>query len=218
MSTSKISLQELKSYYTTLSFDSLLKYFYSELIDIEASLYIKSSNLMYIRDIFLLLDVDNKPLGNYSSKLENYILYLDSQDISVFDDLVYLLKIHLLNASQDKLNQRDLLTMHFYIQMQMKYILFKRIRQVNQLILRNLDSYSSTDYYSFAPTHCLMQYNDYSSLEEIFKDRYLTYLFNLIIEIPSLNQRSKILNIAPITLKKREEPIWQSLRKMLSNS
>lgn len=218
MSESKITLEELKSYYYQLNFDSLLKYFYSELLDIEASLYIRSSNLMYIRDIFLLLDVDNKPLGNYSSKLENYILYLDSQDISLFDDLVYLLKIHLLNASQDKLNQRDLLTMHFYIQMQIKYILFRRIRQVNQLILRNLDSYSSTDYYSFAPTHCLMQYNDYSSLEEIFKDRYLTYLLNLIIEVPSLNQRSKILNIAPITLKKREEPIWQSLRKMLSSS
>ena len=123
----KISLEELKSYYYKLNFNSLLKYFYSELLDIEISLYTKSSNLMYMRDVFLLLNVDNKPLGNYSPKLENYILYLNSQDISVFDDLVYLLKIHLLNAAKDKLNQKDLSTMHFYIQMQMKYILFKRI-------------------------------------------------------------------------------------------
>lgn len=214
----KISLKELKNFYYELNFNSLLNYFYSELIDIETSLYVKSSDLFYIKDMFSLLNLDDKPLGSYSFKIENYILYLNSENISVFDDLVYLLKIQLLNGNKDKLNQKDLSTMHFYIQMQMKYLLFKRIRKTNQLILRNLDSYSLTDYYSFAPTHCLMQYNDYSSLEDIFKDRYLTYLFNLIIQVPSLNQRSKILNIATITLKKREEPIWQSLKKMLSNS
>lgn len=214
----KISLKELKSFYYELNFDSLLNYFYSELVDIEASLYLKSSNLPYITDMFSLLSLDDKPKGNFLSKVENYILYLSFENISVFDDLMYLLKIHLLNANKDRLNQKNLSTMHFYIQMQMKYLLFLRIRETNQLILRNLDSYSFTDYYSFAPTHCLMQYNDYSSLKDIFDNDYLNYLLNLIIEIPSLNQRSKILNIAPITLKKREEPIWQSLKKMLLNS
>ena len=154
--------------------------------------------------MFGLLSADDRPAGMYSYKIQNYILYLDSVGLSLYDDLVYIFKLHFIDATKDKHNQSELSMFMHYVYMQLKYYLFKNIRKANQIIIRNLDSYQSSDYTSTKLDYYLFKYTDKKYLTSIYSDPYLVYLFNLIVENPSLHKRAKILNIAPATLKKRK--------------
>lgn len=211
----KASLQELKALYQTNNFDQLIALYEPLIIQIENDLFAQSSSLYFLQDLFDLLSIDDRPSGNYKDKINNYLLYTNDLGLSLYEDLVYLFKIHFLEAKQDKHNQSDILMFMHYVYMQIKYLLFKKIRKANQIVVRNLDSYITSDYNSIDSKYYLFEFVDKKNLDVIYSNTYYTYLFNLIIENPSLHKRAKILNIAPATLKKREEPIWQSLRKML---
>ena len=211
----KASLQELKAIYQTNNFDQLLTLYEPLIIQIEADLFAQSSSLYFLQDLFNLLSIDDRPSGNYKDKINNYLLYINNLGLSLYQDLVHLFKIHFLEAKQDKHNQSDISMFMHYVYMQLKYLLFKKIRKANQIVVRNLDSYTASDYNSIDSKYYLFEFVDKKNLDVIYNNTYHTYLFNLIIENPSLHKRAKILNLAPATLKKREEPIWQSLRKML---
>lgn len=211
----KASIEELKALYQTNNFDQLLALYQPLIIQIENDLFTQSSSLYFLQDLFNLLSIDDRPSGNYKDKINNYLLYTNNLGLSLYQDLVYLFKIHFLEAKQDKHNQSDILMFMHYVYMQIKYLLFKKIRKANQIVVRNLDSYITSDYNSIDSKYYLFEFVDKKNLDAIYNNTYHTYLFNLIIENPSLHKRAKILNIAPATLKKREEPIWQSLRKML---
>lgn len=211
----KASLEELKALYQTNNFDQLLALYEPLIIQIENDLFTQSSSLYFLQDLFNLLSIDDRPSGNYKDKINNYLLYTSNLGLSLYQDLVYLFKIHFIEAKQDKHNQSDILMFMHYVYMQIKYLLFKKIRKANQIVVRNLDSYIASDYNSIDSKYYLFEFVDKKNLDVIYNNTYHTYLFNLIIENPSLHKRAKILNIAPATLKKREEPIWQSLRKML---
>ena len=210
-----LSLQELKDLYQTDNFDQLLTLYEPLITQIENDLFTQSSSMYFLQDLFNLLSIDDRPCGNYKDKIINYLLYINNLDLSLHEDLVYILKIHFIESKKDKHNQSETSMFMHYVYMQIKYLLFKKIRKVNQIVLRNLDSYTVSDYNSTDSKSYLFEHVDKTKLDVIYNNTYHTYLFNLIIENPSLHKRAKILNIAPATLKKREEPIWQSLRKML---
>ena len=211
----KASLQELKAIYQTNNFDQLFTLYEPLIIQIEADLFAQSSSLYFLQHLFNLLSIDDRPSGTYKNKINNYLLYINSLGLSLYQDLVHLFKIHFLEAKQDKHNQSDISMFMHYVYMQLKYLLFKKIRKANQIVVRNLDSYTASDYNSIDSKYYVFEFVDKKNLDVIYNNTYHTYLFNLIIENPSLHKRAKILNLAPATLKKREEPIWQSLRKML---
>jgi len=230
--TNKEPITSTKSFEYTL--DLLQRYSDGEIYLNEKILECFNHNLIYwaklleannfyedflIYSVCRFLDKDNKPVGTVESKLSIYKMIIKEQEVSIYDDLVllfleFLHKRTIFERGEYK-SERNL---YFHIAMEMKYAIFIHIRKIVSLYFRE-----SSYHLDSLETNPINSYEENFELK-IFLDKinefsnYEKYLFMLIADGYTAEDRCKLLYLTRRQLANEENIIWQYLRQRQSDS
>jgi len=171
-----------------------------------------------IYSLYRFLDADNKPVGPVEIKIKNYLTFLKQNQISVYDDIVYLFLEYLnkeliqINYYKESYYKRFI----YHVAMEMKYLLFKRIRTINQLFKREITYAFEQDFDKNAIA--LIDTKDYS----IFVDTeiltiYERYFLVLVNHGFTFTQRMHLMHNSKKQQLQEEEQLWLLLKKKLSD-
>jgi len=180
-------------------------------------------NLYYedfiVYSICRFLDKDDRPIGCVEEKLKIYKIILKENNDTIYNDILllfleFLSKKTILERAKYKSDKK----LYYHIAMEMKYAIFVHIRKLVQMYKRDL--YYHLDEFEFNRNP---SYQENFELK-IFLDGidefspWHRYLFLLIKEGYSVEDRCKLLYLTPKQLSKEENLIWQYLRQRQSDN
>jgi hypothetical protein len=165
------------------------------------------------------LHSDDRPVGSVQDKIKVYKKFLKMNNIKMYDDIVYLFLEYLsfdkIDISHFKPNfyKRFL----YHVAMEMKYLMFKRIRTVNQLCKREA-LYHKNIAFEKNPV-ALVDTCDYSNfINTDVLNLYEQYFLVLIQEGFSFNERMLLMHNTRKQQTKEEKELWDLLKKKLSDN
>jgi hypothetical protein len=172
-----------------------------------------------IYSICRFLDKDNKPVGCVEEKLKIYRFVVKDNSDTIYNDIV-LLFLEFLNKKTmlTKGSYKSEKNVYYHIAMEMKYAIFVHIRKTVQMYKRDLHYHLGEFEFNRNPS-----YQENFELK-IFLDAiddfspWHRYLFLLIKEGFTVDERCKLLYLTPKQLSKEENLIWQYLRQRQSDN
>ncbi len=169
-----------------------------------------------IYSICRFLDTDNKPIGPVEIKIKTYKKFLKRNDIKIYEDIVFLFLEFLskdtidINYFKPKYFKRFL----YHVAMEMKYLIFKRIRTVNQLCRRDALFHSLVGIKQIPIA--LIDTNDYSVyIDTNMLTLYENYFITLISYGFTFTQRMLLMHNNKKQQLQEEKETWQLLKKKL---
>jgi hypothetical protein len=165
------------------------------------------------------LNADDRPEGPVHKKLKIYKQFLKENEITIYDDIVFLFLEFLskdtidINYFKPKFFKRFL----YHVAMEMKYLMFKRIRTVNQVYKRDALCYKTKKFDKIAIA--LIDTYDYSNLVNTdVLTLYEQYFLTLVQYGFTFSERMALMHNTRKQQTIEEKELWDLLKKKLSDN